>query len=327
MRLSERVKITDNRPRRTVISDFTELTSLQMIRLWLSKNSAANLRDQLATQLMLGVTSGDLKAGEKLPSVRELARRYHIHPNTVSAAYRDLETSGWAAFKKGSGIYVRDLRPAEVDPTLDRLIESFLVQARAHGFSTAEVRARVSGFLAADPVRRLVVVEPEPELGEILVAELRERVSLPVTCLPAARLSGAAVTALVSRTTQVRADLPPGIPHHFLRLRSVPEYLQGQPRPQTDAPIAVASSSPEILRRTRTILAAASLDPEALEFRDAREDGWKNGLASFQFVITDVVTAPRIPGKCVKRVFRVLSDASIDELRAFLQLVTDQKVS
>src|SRR6185369_6176967 len=62
-----------------------------MMRLWLSKNSAASLREQLGTQLTLGVISGDLKPGEKLPSVRELARRYNIHSNTVSAAYRDVE--------------------------------------------------------------------------------------------------------------------------------------------------------------------------------------------------------------------------------------------
>jgi GntR family transcriptional regulator len=276
---------------------------------------------------MLGVTSGDLKAGEKLPSVRELARRYQIHPNTVSAAYRDLVTSGWAAFKKGSGIYVRDLRPAEVNPTLDQMVERFLAEVHAQGFSTSDVRARLSRFLAAEKVRRLVIFEPELELGEILAAELRSRVSLPITCLPTARLAGAAVTALVSRADHVRAKLPAGIPHHFLRLRSVPEYLQGQPRPPANALIAVASASPEILRRTRTILAAAGLDPDALEFRDAREDGWKNGLAQFQFVITDVVTGPKVPATCVKREFRVLSDASIDELQSFLQLVTDRKVS
>ena len=59
----------------------------------------------------------------------------------------------------------------------------------------------VHSFLAAEPVRRVAIVEPEPELGEILVAELRGRVSLPVTGpmldtqLPAARLSGVHVDA------------------------------------------------------------------------------------------------------------------------------------
>jgi hypothetical protein len=135
------------------------------------------------------------------------------------------------------------------------------------------------------------------------------------------------VVALVSRTNHLRAALPAGIPHFLLRLRSIPEYLQGQQRPGPEALIAVASSSPEILRHTRTILAAAALDPAALEFRDVREDGWKNGLHLCQFVVTDMVAAPKIPAKCKTRVIRVLSDSSLDELQRFLQLVTEQKVS
>ena len=165
-----------------------------------------------------------------------------------------------------------------------------------------------------------VVIEPEPELCEILAAELGDHVSLPITT----EISDAvAAVALMSRAHL----LPPGVPHHLLRMRSVPEYLQGQTRPGTDALIGVASSSPEILRRIRTILAAAGLDPEALAFRDARETGWRRGLNACQFVITDVVTARRLPANCTARVFRVLSDASIVELRRFLTLVTDQKVS
>src|SRR5215831_1131889 len=96
-----------------------------MKRLWLSRNSAASLRDQLATQIMLGVASGDPKEGEKLPSVRELARRYSVHANTVSAAYRDLAQRGWLEFRKGSGVYVRDrVVEAVTDKTLalDQLI-------------------------------------------------------------------------------------------------------------------------------------------------------------------------------------------------------------
>src|SRR5690349_6114356 len=60
------------------------------MRFWLSRNSTVSLREQLATQLVLGVISEDLKPGELLPSVRELARIYNIHFNTVSAVYHDL---------------------------------------------------------------------------------------------------------------------------------------------------------------------------------------------------------------------------------------------
>ena len=293
------------------------------MRLWLSKNSAASLRDQLGTQLTLGVISGDLKPGEKLPSVRELARRYKIHSNTVSAAYRDVETRGWLEARKGSGVYVRDQHRASENSSLHGLIENFLAETRARGFSSAEVRESLARVLGTAPVRRIVVIEPEPELAEILAAELRSQITLAVAVGVSQRPDGAAVVALGSRAH----TLPSGVPHHLLRMRSVPEYLQGQARPAPDALIGVASSSPEILRRIRTILAAAGLDPEALEFRDARETGWRRGLNACQFVITDVVTAPRLPAKCTARVFRVISDASIAELRQFLALVTDQKVS
>jgi DNA-binding transcriptional regulator YhcF (GntR family) len=291
-----------------------------MMRLWLSKNSAASLREQLGTQLTLGVVSGDLKPGEKLPSVRELARRYKIHSNTVSAAYRDVEENGWLEVRKGSGVYVREVRQTTEKSSLDEMVEGFLEETRRRGFSTAEVRMSLARVLGAAPVRCVILIEPEPELGEILAAELRVHVPLPITT----EISDAgAAVALMSRAHL----MPQGVPHHLLRMRSVPEYLQGQIRPTPDALVGVASCSPEILRRIRTILAAAGLDPEALAFRDARETGWRRGLNACQFVITDVVTARRLPAKCTARVFRVLSDASIADLRQFLALVTDQKVS
>ena len=64
------------------------------MRLWLSKNSDVPIREQLVTQLILGIVSNDLKVKQRLPSTRDLARRYDIHANTVSAAYRELARRG-----------------------------------------------------------------------------------------------------------------------------------------------------------------------------------------------------------------------------------------
>ncbi len=55
------------------------------MRLWLARRPEVSLREQLVTQVILGILCGELAAGERLPSTRELARRFHLHPNTVSA--------------------------------------------------------------------------------------------------------------------------------------------------------------------------------------------------------------------------------------------------
>src|SRR4029077_16596645 len=110
------------------------------MRLWLKKNSEVPLREQLVTQIVLGIVSDDLKAGQKLPSTRELARRYQIHANTVSAAYRELARRSWVEFRKGSGIYVRarsgDNEPEGIE--LDQLISKLFRTARDKGYSAAE---------------------------------------------------------------------------------------------------------------------------------------------------------------------------------------------
>ena len=83
------------------------------------------LREQLTAQIKLAILSQDLKPGQKLPSTREIARRFKIHSNTVSAAYRELSESGWVDMRAGSGIYVRRFKlenTIEAQSDLDNLI-------------------------------------------------------------------------------------------------------------------------------------------------------------------------------------------------------------
>lgn len=284
------------------------------MRLWLSRNAAASLRDQLAVQIRLGVLSGDLAAGLRLPSVRAMARQHALHANTVSAAYRDLERDGWLESRRGSGVYVA--QQVQRAKSLRSLVEDFYNTAADHGYSRQDVQHAFIRPARASAPRRILVAEPEPELCEILVAELAEKMPLPVGPLAAANgKAGTLIAALVSRAGVLPASLDP----IWLRLRSVPEHFAGQERPPVNALIAVASSSPEILRRTFTLLSAVGMNVDALEFRDARENGWSRGLEACTFVIADMLTARRLPKKCTARVLRVLSDAAIAELRGRVQ--------
>ena len=82
------------------------------MKLWLNRTSDVSLREQLTTQIVLGILCRELKPGERLPSTRELARRFGIHANTASATYRELEREGWLELRHGSGVYARATRPA-----------------------------------------------------------------------------------------------------------------------------------------------------------------------------------------------------------------------
>ena len=82
------------------------------MRLWLNHTGEVSLREQLVTQVTLAILCRELVPGERLPSTRELARRFNIHANTASAAYKQLEQEGWLEFRHGSGVFVRASLPA-----------------------------------------------------------------------------------------------------------------------------------------------------------------------------------------------------------------------
>jgi DNA-binding transcriptional regulator YhcF (GntR family) len=297
------------------------------MRLWLSRSSEVPLREQLQAQIILGIASKDLKSGQRLPSTRELALRYKIHANTVSAAYRELGKRGWVQFRKGSGVYVRQFSSAQLEgkTELDRLIAVLFTTARKKGFSLSDLQTRLRHWLALQPPDHFLVIEPDPELRQILVAEVEEATGIKVTGVAPSEsdetnvLTGAVPLAFYSNYENVRARLPPETDLITLHSRSVPESLQGQKKPSPDAITVVVSSWPEFLRSSRTVLIAAGLHPDTLSFRDARERGWKKGLRSATLVITDSLTARKLPAISDARVFRVISDSSIAELRSYVE--------
>src|SRR6267378_1265453 len=147
------------------------------MRLWLSKSSEVPIRVQLEAQIILGILSNDLKAGQRLPSIRELARRYKIHSNTVSGVYRRLAGKGWVDFRKGSGVYVHaraSERSHDGNLPLDRLIAFFLNIGLDSGQSLREIQSRLRRWLSLQPPDHFLVVEPDPELRRIVVAEIKE---------------------------------------------------------------------------------------------------------------------------------------------------------
>jgi GntR family transcriptional regulator len=73
--------------------------------------SPVPLYGQIAACVRVAVASGELSAGEALPSVRGLARELRINPATVVQAYRDLAADGFVEIRHGQGTFVREVSP------------------------------------------------------------------------------------------------------------------------------------------------------------------------------------------------------------------------
>lgn len=298
------------------------------MRMWLSHSSEVPLREQLVTQIRLGVLSGDLAAGKKLPSTREMARRFRVHANTVSAAYRELHRSGLVEFRRGSGVYVRKLEgegKLNGSVKLDQLAAHFLRAARDSGFSLSDIRSSLSHCLNAQPPDHFLVIEPDIELRQILMAEIGAATGARVCGVGIDEvgegpvLTGAAPVAMYSQAEAVQRVLPAGVECLFLHSTSVVERLKQEQSPAPEALVVVASRWSGFLKSAHAILIAAGLDPNALDLRDARRTDWKKGLRSAELVITDSLMASQLPAKCAVRIFRVISDTSVAELRALVQ--------
>lgn len=295
------------------------------MRLWISKNSEVPIREQLVTQIVLGIVSNDLKVAERLPSTRDLARRYDIHANTVSSAYRELAQRGWVEFRKGSGVYVREKNDQTFDDglALDQLIARFFKNLRAEGYSLADIQAGVQRSFSMQRPDHFLLLEPDPELRQILVAEVATATKASVKGAGpddlAGVLAGAAPLVLYGHMNAFADRVEPKTDVLVLHSASVVERMRGQTRPPSDALVAIVSRWPEFLRWARTMLVAAGLDADALSFRDARERNWEKGLRSAAFVITDSLMAPRISAGCEVKVFRVLAESSLKDIRDYAE--------
>ena len=122
-----------------------------MFELQVDPASSEPIFEQIAFQVKGAVARGDLGSGDKLPSVRELARELVVNPNTVVRAYQHLEQDGVIVRKRGSGCFIReggtklsdDARSAE----LDELARRTVTEAYHLGFRPDEIRRAVDGAI------------------------------------------------------------------------------------------------------------------------------------------------------------------------------------
>ena len=99
---------------------------------------------QIVENYRMQIQKGILEAGEKLPSVRELASQLAINPNTIARAYRELEAGGWIASVAGKGSFVCGVPGGDETQLLEEF-DRVCAALKAAGFTEEALVARLQG--------------------------------------------------------------------------------------------------------------------------------------------------------------------------------------
>ncbi|MGI8469937.1 MAG: GntR family transcriptional regulator, partial [Pyrinomonadaceae bacterium] len=289
---------------------------------WLSKNSEISIHEQLVAQISLGIASYDLEKGERLPSTREIARRFQVHANTVNAAYRELAEKGLVEFHKGSGVFVREMSDGKNDSDkLDQIIGRFLRELKKSGFSLSEIQNRLKYHIELQPPDHFLIVESDEGMRRILTDEICDAVNLRVRgvsiedFLPEMETAGTQIVALYDEREKILPLLSSDKSPIFLKINSVSASMKNQPRPSEKELIAIASGWERFLQFAKTFLLAAQVDAEALVLRSTKDENWRKGLENASMIICDSLTAKKLSKLENVRAFRLIADESLNELK------------
>ena len=100
---------------------------------------------QIIDQVQFAIADGRLMAGDRLPTVRQLAVDLKINLNTVARAYQELEIKGVVNTQMGTGTFVGnekvEISDLERRRMLDQICTELLSRASAYGFAMNEVIA------------------------------------------------------------------------------------------------------------------------------------------------------------------------------------------
>ena len=295
------------------------------MNLSLNQDSDVSLRQQIAEQIIFLITTGELHAGEEMPSVRALARLAKVHHNTVSKAYQELVHRDWLTRKHGARLVVgtSPKNASQPDSGLDELINETIRRAKTLGYPLQTLRNRVRELLLAAPADHLLVVEHEPELLEILKREIEERTHSRVDCCSYADFleePGLLIGAQVLAPSHTAANLGPHVPVQrpcfSIEYSGAEKHLAVIRGLKLPSNIAVASVSKSLLKTARGVLAPSigreHTYQEFLLSMDQEAD-----MRGMDLVFCDSISLPLVSGRR-KVHYQLVSDECFEELSALL---------
>jgi GntR family transcriptional regulator len=109
----------------------------------LDAHSGVPVYRQLIDQVQAAVATGQMRAGDQLPTVRHVAVELAINPNTVMRAYREMEIRGMLDTQQGTGTFIAERRieisKEEKERQLGQLVGEFVARAGSAGITVSEL--------------------------------------------------------------------------------------------------------------------------------------------------------------------------------------------
>lgn len=114
----------------------------------IDSHDATPIYAQIERGFRAAIASGRLRAGDQLPTVRQLAVELRVNANTVARVYAELERAGVLETRRGVGSFINATpaqarTPREHDRRLRAFVTKALSEAEAAGFTLDELVAEL----------------------------------------------------------------------------------------------------------------------------------------------------------------------------------------
>jgi len=120
------------------------------VRIVISNSSQEPIYEQIARQIKNLILRGELKPGDPLPSIRNLAKELQISVITTKRAYEELEKEGFIEAVTGKGSFVsganRELIREKRLRMLEEKLGEVVSESKALNISLAELKAMLELF-------------------------------------------------------------------------------------------------------------------------------------------------------------------------------------
>jgi len=101
---------------------------------------------QIMNLLKAKIAAGEIKVGEKLPSVRELSKEFKVNPNTIQRGYQELEREGIIYTQRGMGTFVTENIQC-IDnlkkEMASKFIKDFISNMKKIGYSLEDIKGLI----------------------------------------------------------------------------------------------------------------------------------------------------------------------------------------